>query len=246
MITLTTFGPAFGSPDPSPFSMKGMALLKMSGLEHRFEAGDPRNAPKQKIPYITDNGTRIGDTTLFQSYLERTYGVDFYPGLSDAEKATAWAFEKMCEEHLYFCALHERWMKDANFNKGPRKFFDAVPAIMRPVVTMMVRRSIKASLHGQGIGRHSDDEILDLAKRDMVALSDFLGEKPYFMGDTLTGADATIHSFVVAMFCPLFTGQMLDAAKSHQNLLDYHDRLMAHWYDGTDWATGKRKSFVST
>lgn len=242
MITLTTFGPAFGSPDPSPFCMKGMALLKMSGLEHRFEPGDPRKAPKQKIPYITDKGSQIGDSTLFQIHIEQTYSVDFYPGLSDVEKATAWAFEKMCEEHLYFCAVHERWAKDANFNKGPKAFFDGVPAVMRPIITAMVRRDIKKSLHGQGIGRHTDEEILEFVKRDAQALSDFLGQKPYFMGDTITGADATIHSFVTAALCPLFTGAMLDAIKSHDNLVDYSERLLAHWYEGTDWTTGQAKA----
>ncbi len=45
MITLYTFGPAFGLPDPSPFCLKAMALLKMSGLEHTCTPGDVRKAP---------------------------------------------------------------------------------------------------------------------------------------------------------------------------------------------------------
>jgi len=239
MITMKTFGPMFGAPDPSPFVMKGMALLKMSGCEHHFEPGDPRKAPKQKMPFITDKGRPIGDSTLFRFYLEDTYGIDFYPGLTPIEKATAWAFEKMCEEHLYFCALHERWVKDQNFNKGPKGFFDAVPAIMRPVIIAMVRRDIKRSLHGQGIGRHSDAEILEIAKRDFQALSDFLGDKPYFMGNTLTGADAVVHAFVSSCLTPLFTGEMLDTFRSFDNLVSYSERLTTHWYAGTDWATGQ-------
>jgi|GEM_PF-5415914 len=35
MITLYSFGPAFGLPDPSPFVMKAEVLLKMSGLSAR-------------------------------------------------------------------------------------------------------------------------------------------------------------------------------------------------------------------
>ncbi len=239
MIVMKTFGPKFGAPDPSPFVMKGMALLKMSGLEHRFEPGDPRKAPKQKKPYITDNGKPIRDSTLFRFYLEEAYSIDFYPGLTPVEKATAWAFEKMCEEHLYFCALHERWVKDVNFNKGPRQFFDVVPGVMRPLIVAMVRRDIKRSLHGQGIGRHTDEEILDFARRDFQALSDFLGDKPYFMGDTLTGADAVVHAFVTAGLTPLFSGAMLDTFQGYANLVAYSERLMTHWYEGTDWATGQ-------
>ncbi len=242
MITLTTFGPHFGAPDASPFVMKGMNLLKMSGLAHRFEPGDPRKAPKQKNPYITDGGRVVGDSSLFRFYLEETYDIDFYPGLSDVEKATAWAYEKMCEEHLYFCGLHERWMKDENFNKGPKHFFDVVPRILRPLIIAMVRREIKRALHGQGIGRHTDAEILDFAARDYQALATFLGDKTYFMGETLTGADAVVHAFIAAGLTPLFTGAMLDTLKSHANLVAYHERMMAHWYEGTDWQTGQSLS----
>jgi len=32
MITLYSFGPAFGLPDPSPFVTKAATLLKMAGL----------------------------------------------------------------------------------------------------------------------------------------------------------------------------------------------------------------------
>ena len=38
MITLYTFGPAFGLPDPSPFVMKAEVLLKMAGLPYRTDA----------------------------------------------------------------------------------------------------------------------------------------------------------------------------------------------------------------
>ena len=50
------------------------------------------------------------------------------------EKAVGWALEKMCEDHLYLCGVHERWVKEKNFNKGPRKFFEIVPAVVRPLV----------------------------------------------------------------------------------------------------------------
>ncbi len=47
MITLHTFGPAFGQPDPSPFVMKAMALLKLSGQPYTTDvfAGGPNLGP---------------------------------------------------------------------------------------------------------------------------------------------------------------------------------------------------------
>ena len=41
----------------------------------------------------------------------------------------------------------------------------------------------KKTLNAQGYGRHSANEIEDIAKKDLMALSTFLGEKPYFFGN---------------------------------------------------------------
>ena len=38
MITLFTYGPMFGLPDPSPFCMKAEILLKMAGLPYKLDA----------------------------------------------------------------------------------------------------------------------------------------------------------------------------------------------------------------
>ena len=46
MITLYTFGPAFGLPDPSPFVMKAEVLLKMADLPYRVDTTGFRKAPK--------------------------------------------------------------------------------------------------------------------------------------------------------------------------------------------------------
>jgi Glutathione S-transferase N-terminal domain len=56
MITLYTFGPAFGLPDPGPFVTKAEVLLKMAGLPYQTDPAGFRRAPKGKLPYTTANG----------------------------------------------------------------------------------------------------------------------------------------------------------------------------------------------
>ena len=165
MITLHTFGPAFGLPDPSPFCMKALVLLKMAGLDFKTETADLRKAPKGKAPYMDDNGTVVPDSTLIRFHLEKTRGIDFDEGLNDPDRATAWAFEKLCEDNLYWAVVSSRWIDDKNFNAGPVQFFKAVPAIMRPMVIAIVRRQVRRDLKGQGMGRHSEAEIAELASR---------------------------------------------------------------------------------
>ena len=65
--------------------------------------------------------------------MEKKYKIDFDRGLSPEQRAIAWAFDKMLEEHLYWAVVHARWMDDANFAKGPATFFRAIPAPVRPL-----------------------------------------------------------------------------------------------------------------
>ena len=165
MITLYTFGPNFGLPDPSPFVTKAEMLLKMSGLPYRTDTDGFNKAPKGKLPYIEDDGERIADSTFIRWHLEKKYRIDFDRGLTAEQRAVAWAFEKMAEDHLYWTLVDARWMDDANFHKGPSEFFGRLPAPLRPIVIAMVRRQVRKALHAHGMGRHSPAEIVALGVR---------------------------------------------------------------------------------
>ena len=52
MLELHVFGPAFGQPDPSPFCMKGIILMEMSGLPYTRVRGNLQKAPKGKFPVL--------------------------------------------------------------------------------------------------------------------------------------------------------------------------------------------------
>ncbi|MGB8398885.1 glutathione S-transferase family protein [Bradyrhizobium sp.] len=230
MITLFGSGPNFGLPDASPFVTKAETLLRMSKLPFEKALMSFSKAPKGKIPYIDDGGERLGDSTFIRWHLESKYGIDFDQGLSTEQRAIAWAFEKMAEDNLYWVSLHARWMDDANFRKGPVTFFKAVPALIRPLVVAMVRRQVRKSLHGQGMGRHRPNEIAALGSRSVGAIADYLGDKPFFMGTEPTGVDATIFAFVISAICPLFKSPLQEAAASHDNLRRYVGRMTARFY----------------
>jgi glutathione S-transferase len=230
MITLHTFGPMFGLPDPSPFVTKADVLLKMSGLPYRTVIGDLRRAPKGKLPYIEDEGRIIGDSTLMRLHLEQRYGIDFDQSLSVTEKGIAWSIEKLLEDHLYWAMVQARWVNDQNFDKGPRHFFDAAPALLRPLIVAMVRRKVRKTLHAHGLGRHSDAEILAMAARAVDAVAAVLGEKPYLMGTQACGADATAFAFIAGTLAPYFETALRTHAEKHGNLVAYCDRMMRAFY----------------
>jgi len=226
MITLFGFGPAFGLPDPSPFVMKTDVQLKMAGLSHKWQRGGPQAAPKGKIPFIDDDGLIVADSTFIRAHLESQYRVDLDSGLLTFERALAWSMERMLEDHLYFALLHARWMDDANFAKGPAHFFDGAPDGAREAG----RERVRLVLHGHGLGRHSDAEIAELAERSLGALSDFLGDKPYLMGERACGADATMFAMLAGILTPFFESRLRDVALGHRNLAAYAERMMQLYY----------------
>jgi len=230
MIKLYKFGPHFGLPDASPFVMKAELLLKLAGLSYDINLGGFRKAPKGKLPFIRDDREVIADSTFIRFHIERKYGFDFDKGLSAEQKGVAWAVEKMCEDHLYWTSIESRWLDDANFNRGPATFFDRLPALIRPLVKVFVRRGIRKALHGQGIGRHSKQDIAELARRDISALAAILGDKPFLLGAEPCGVDATVAAFVTSGLSKTFVSPGRDAAEAHPNLVAYSHRMMKRYF----------------
>jgi glutathione S-transferase len=230
MTTLYTFGPAFGLPDPSPFVIKAHLLLKMAGLAYVEDTNGFNKAPKGKVPYLSDDGVVIADSTFIRFHIEQKYGFDFDAGLTAEQKAASWAIEKMCEDHLYWATMSHRWMNDENFKKGPAIFFEKAPALIRPLIIAMVRKKVRRNLNGHGLGRHSDVEINQLAVRDIDALSALIGDKPYLMGDKPCAADAMVFASVAGSLSKVFTSAIRDAAEKHPNFIAYRDRMMAQYF----------------
>lgn len=230
MITLYTFGPYFGLPDGSPFVTKAMVLLKLAGLPYREDRKGYAKAPKGKLPYINDDGTIVADSTFIRFHIEKKYGFDFDAGLSKEQRAVAWAVEKMCEEHLYLALLHRRWIEDRNFEKGPARFFDAVPGPMRPIVKTLVRRKVRNNLRSHGFGKHSAEEVDALSIRDVEALATILDGKPFICGERPCGADATVFAFVAGILAPNFEMGARRAAEAQSTLVTYRDRMMRTYF----------------
>lgn len=230
MITLYGFGPAFGLPDPSPFVLKAELLLKFAGLPYRIDTNGMFKAPKGKLPYIDDDGVKVPDSSFIRFHIESKYGFDFDAGYTAQERAIAWATEKMVEDQLYWALVHDRWMNDANFERGPKTFFKRIPAPLRGLAIFVIRRKLRGVLKGHGFGRHSREEVGRLTARVVDSLADILGQKTYLMGEAPCGADAAVTGMLAAVLCPLFDSPTRAAIERHPNLVAYRDRMFAKYY----------------
>ena len=238
MITLYGFGPVFGLPEASPYVTKTEVQLKMAGIPYRKERSNPTAAPKGQLPFIDDDGTRIGDSTFIRAHLEKKYGAHLDEWLTPRQHAEAWAIERMVENHFNPAWAYGRWLIPENFDKGPAHFFDGVPAEMRDKVRDETRNRVGAAMLAQGPARHQLDEIVWLGEKTLTALSALLGDKPYIMGGKPCAEDATVFAALAGVLTPFFDMELQRKATSYPNLVAYTARMMKQYYPEHPWTEG--------
>ena len=231
MIKLYQFNPAWGLPNPSPFCMKVETYLRMAGLPYEaINNAVPFKAPKKKLPYIEDGTRVVADSGFILQYLKLTYGDTLDENLSDHEKARAHALSRLFEENLYWIVLYCRWIEESIYAETRKVFFSVVPPIMRGFVAGKVRKGIRRALVAQGMGRHSREEIYEIGKVDLTAVSMWLGDKPFFMGATATSVDASAYSFLANILIPPLKSPLQDHAMCLSNLWAYCERMKTKYY----------------
>ncbi len=233
MITLYQYEPAFGLPNASPFCMKLETWLRMAGLP--FEAPpvnlrDLGKAPKGKMPYIEDGGKTFADSTLIIEHLKLAYGDRLDGWLSAEQQAVALAFQRLIEENLYWALLHTRWAEPAGWAQTRVAFFAKMPLPLKWLVPTLARRGLLKQMHGHGMGRHSEAEIHAIGQRDITALSDFLGDKPYFMGNEPCSLDATAYAFLANLIGPPVESALKQHALKFAPLQAYCERMRSRYY----------------
>jgi glutathione S-transferase len=233
MIKLYQFAPAWEVPNLSPFCIKTEIYLKMVNLPYEIVSAIPPKAPKGKLPFIEDKNKKIADSRFIIDYLNDHYGCDLDKELTGTEKATATAFQRLLEDDLYWAVLYIRWVVPSNWKVNREAVFGKLPLPIKYVLGNLVRKQIKKQIHGHGMGRHSEQEIYWLGNKSLTALSDFLADKPYFMGDRPTILDASAFGMLAnIIWCPIESPLKVHALKL-KNLVAFCDRMKQLYYSET-------------
>lgn len=229
MLTLYQFKPIWGLPNLSPFCIKVEAYLRMTGLEHRTQIADPRKAPKGKLPYLRDGDTIVSDSTLILDYLKQKYGDTLDGHLSAEQKAVGRAFQWLFEEHLYWVGIHLRWRREEGW-AYTQDYFDMFKGLQRHIILPLIRRKMLRALHAQGLGRHTHEEIMQIAEADFAAVSDYLGEKEFFFGTKPSSYDAVAYAFLISLLWAPIPSKLKDEGLKRTNLSSYCERFKKHYW----------------
>lgn len=215
-VVAYVFKSATSTISGSPFSTKLTAYLRLSGIPHIVKEAQFENAPKGKVPYIEHAGSFFGDTQLIIRYLNNTYDIaemataalKDLPGLKKAfvpfdnlpaaDQAISETIRLTCETELYWANSGVRWAgklgigkKESLWTATREAYFGDMPAVIRQLLTPMIRVGLLRDAWGYGLLRHSPEDQLYLASRAVRSLSTLLGDKAFFLGDFPAECDCT-------------------------------------------------------
>lgn len=234
MPQLQLFGStaAYGSPDLSPFVAKVEVYCRLFDIPFEKKLGDPRKAPKGKVPWIDDGGTIVADSTAILRHLAKTRK-DPDADATPRERATARALQSMIEEHLYFVVMYLRWSEPRGWAAHEpvfKKFLvegAGVPSLLGGLVMGRIRKKTSEALATQGVGRHAAEEI-DATGAELVrAFADHLGDAPYLFGDAPRTIDAVAYAFFSGIRGFPVDGATRRAVTGDARLTAYLDRIAA-------------------
>jgi len=199
---LDLYSSGLGLLDISPVVTKVDCYLRMAKLPYErvnLPVAELAQTPKAKLLIIEDQGKTVADSGFIEEYLKATYGDTLDKSLTLRDRAVALALRRMMEEGLYWSAIIQtQWKEEANFALYRPALYTVVdlPPDQRDRAVDQFREGILQEFYGQGMGRHTAEENYGLARADLTALSDYLGERPYFMGQDPTSLDAAVYAWL--------------------------------------------------
>lgn len=230
-IELVTFKSGLDVPCPSPFCMKVEILFKIAGLQYHCKvSNNPKDGPRDKLPFIVDAGETIPDSALIQAHLEKKYQADFDAGLNPHGRAVAHAVARMVEERLYWVMVYDRWINESNWHATSTFWFGSLPPVLRSIVPVLARKQVRGNLNSHGIGRHSPDEIYGFGCKDIAALADLLGDDDFMLGAQPCSLDAVAYPVLANIATDAVPGLPHDAVHAHPKLLAYIERCAQRWF----------------
>lgn len=230
MIALYQGPRMWQSANMSPFCVKLETYLRMAGIEYQVKAFNPQKAPKGKMPYIKDGDQMVSDSGLIIDHLKRTRGDILDQHLSDEDRAKGHLMRRMIEEHTYWGGVYFRWSNDQGFAAIKKVLQGIMPPVLNLVMPNILRSQIKKALHGQGLGRHSEAELVALMTQDIQAIEVLLGDTDYLFGDEPSSFDATLYGFFSCLGRGPIDNPLKDLIRSNQRFMDYLARIDARYY----------------
>jgi len=238
-VKLHQFPPGKDIPNLSPFCLKLETFLRVNKIPYENDYGY-KMGKKGKLPWIEYKGEKKNDSNMIINYLNSTFEVDLDKDFSTELLALGRATRSMLEENTYWALVYYRYVD--NFNEFKKLI--APPSggnLGFNVSQKMYQRKMQKCLDGHGLGRHSKEELYEIAQGDIKALSDLLGEKEYLLGENPSSFDCTVFGLCANILYSGMESPMCTYIKENaKNITALCDRIKeTYWADWADM-TGEK------
>jgi len=238
-ITLYRDCDAPGSYGWSPFVAKLETRLRFSHFPYTVQLGSLSESPMGKLPYIKaseENGSSpsiLSDSTLItKTLIEERVIDDLNAGLSPAQRAMDLAIRSLLEDKIYFMTTRERWLEDFYVmrDQGP---LHTIPYPIRILVGYIVHSKITRTMHGQGTGRYSAEELAVLREEAWTSLDELVAgsaSRWILGGEEPSEADATLFGFLAATMTSLANPTAKKLIQGLPHLVKYANRVHDEYF----------------
>lgn len=223
---------AWGLSSLSPFCLKLETYLRMVDIPFRSIVGEPPNlGPKGKVPWLEYEGKQIGDSSLIIEFLEERFCLNSYESLSNVDLAIAHALQRLIEENLAWVLVYDRWVIESSERQAFRNIvLQSEPVQIRSKIAKLAQRSLKRQLYAHGLGRHSNDEVYTIGRRDIEAIAQFLGERQFLLGNKPTIVDASAYCVLANIIKSPWESALKDSVLKQKNTVEYIDRIQNRYF----------------
>ena len=169
-----------------------------------------------------------------------TLGIAEKDDLTSEQKSTNHLATITIENHTSIAGFH--WRYGYNMEEFYQKLCEPFYAKTRSMNFFRIFQPyimvLKTKCHG--IGRHSLEEIAEFSFKDLDALSNLLGDKPFFNGDDPTVIDCTMFGHLVQfVYMPMDIPQKKYIKENCPNLQLFVDRMRENlWPDWNEMCDG--------
>merc|ERR1719397_752297 len=250
MVYLFQFTRSPQTPSISPFCLKLESWLKLHGIKYQnVDHKCKHRSKKGMLPFVELNGEELADSNMIIETLAKKFDKEMPGELSQDQKNVQHAMITMVENHLHWTIVHWRSRDVDNTLKGYKLNLQTAIGSRAPASLLnfyfkytFCRKGLK-KVKAHGLGVHTAEEIEQFGQKDLLALSEMLGEKEYFFGGEPSMLDMVVFSHVAQLVmvdaeypCPLRDFLQSDA----KNLVGLVNRMKdLCWGDHWAAATGE-------
>ena len=246
MITVFGLARTWDFPDASPYVCKLVMWLRLAGLDYSLVyvpwPAMIQRAPRRSVPWIEDDdGEIIHDSQRIIDRLTEKRGITLDAHLSARERAEMRAWQRLLEDHYYWAGLVQmRWIEDDNWGIYKKELAaDLEPSPEVDEFFRGIRDYLIGEFRGHAVGKMTVEEVRAVARQDLDALADRLGDQQWLLGDRPSSVDAGLYACLLQTYVTRCASPVVEYARSKQNLEAYFHRVHAAYWPAQDRAANR-------